>query len=285
MTDEAVPAPDATAVFVALWRALHVEIDPPPYVLRDEIGLKLASPPPGWRQRSSMDPVKTRRVRASVVARARFVEDLVEKQVRDGVDQYLILGAGLDSFAQRRPDIASKIQLFEVDRPRPQTWKRRRLIQAGFGVPNWLHLIPVDFEAGKDWPDEIAAAGFDSRRPAVVSALGLSMYLSRQAVGVLLRRIASFAPGSTLVMSFLLPVDRDDAEERALRQAAVQRTSEAGTPFVTAFGPDELLELARESGFAEVQHVSSADLTELYFRGRSDGLRPLGSEQLMVARS
>lgn len=283
--DGTVPAPDATAIFVALWRALHVELDAPPHILDDKVGLRLAAPPPGWRQRSSMDPVKTRRVRASVVARARFVEDLVEQQVAAGVGQYLILGAGLDSFAQRRTELASRMRLFEVDRPGPQAWKRRRLVQAGFGVPEWLHLVPVDFEARVDWSERIVAAGFDIARPAVVSALGVSMYLGRDANGELLQQVAGLAPGSTLVMSFLLPPEGDDAEERALRQAAEQRTREAGTPFVTAFEPGELVELARASGFREARHISAADLTERYFRGRSDGLKPLGSEALLVASS
>lgn len=278
-----VPAPDATALFVALWRALHVELDPPPHILGDKVGLRLAAPPPGWRQRSSMDPVKTRRVRASVVARARFVEDLVEQQVAAGVDQYLILGAGLDSFAQRRSELASTIQLFEVDRPGPQAWKRRRLVEAGFGLPEWLHLVPVDFEARVDWSERIVAAGFDIGRPAIVSALGVSMYLSREAIAQLLRRVAGLARGSTLAMSFLLPPEGDDAEERALRHAAEQRTREAGTPFVTAFEPAELLDLARASGFRETRRISAAELTNLYFQDRSDGLKPLGSESLLVA--
>jgi methyltransferase (TIGR00027 family) len=285
MTHSPVPAPDATAVFVALWRALHVAIDPPPHVLHDMVGLKLASPPPGWRQRSSMDPLKTRRVRASIVGRARFVDDLVEAEASGGVDQYLILGAGLDSFAQRRVAIASKMQLFEVDRPGPQAWKRQRLLQVGFGISEWLHLVPVDFEAGNDWSEEIMTAGFDFKRPAVVSALGLTMYLSREAIGELLRRVAATAPGSTLVMSFLRPPDGDDAEERALREAAQQRAREGGTPFVSAFAPDELAELACASGFREAKHVSAADLTALYFQGRSDGLLPLRSEELMVAKT
>jgi methyltransferase (TIGR00027 family) len=199
------------------------------------------------------------------------------------VGQYLILGAGLDSFAQRRVDIASKMQLFEVDRPGPQAWKRERLRQTGMGIPEWLHLVPVDFEAGKDWSKEISAAGFDFQRPAVVSALGLTMYLSLDAISELLRHVAALARGSSLVLSFLRPPDEDDAEERALREAARQRAREGGTPFVSSFAADELIQLARSCGFREATHVSAADLTARYFQGRSDGLRPLGSEELIVA--
>src|SRR6516162_10015293 len=133
MHDEATAAPDGTAVRVALWRALHVQLDPPPHVLADEIGLRLVAPDAGWRDRPDMDPQRTRTSRASVVARARFIEDLVVEQAGRGVSQYVLLGAGLDSFAQRRPEIASTLTVFEVDQPVTQAWKRRRLIELGFG--------------------------------------------------------------------------------------------------------------------------------------------------------
>src|SRR5437868_12738964 len=123
MHDEREPAPDDTAVRVALWRALHVEVDPPPHVLEDEVGLKLAAPDDEWRSRPDMSPF-TRPFRASIVARARFIEDLVEEQAASGVAQYVILGAGLDTFAQRRPELASRMLVFEIDRPEPQEWKR-----------------------------------------------------------------------------------------------------------------------------------------------------------------
>jgi methyltransferase (TIGR00027 family) len=124
-------APDSTAVRVALWRAVHVQIDPPPHVLEDEIGFKLAAPEDGWRHRSDMDPQFTRLFRASIVARARFIEDLVAEEVGRGVSQYIVLGAGLDTFAQRKPEIASGLKVFEVDQPGPQGWKRLRLIELG----------------------------------------------------------------------------------------------------------------------------------------------------------
>ena len=107
MHDERSVAPDRSAVRVALWRAMHVQVDPPPHVLEDEIGLKLVAPDNGWRTRPDMDPHATSRFRASIVARARFIEDLVVEQAGHGVRQYVILGAGLDTFAQRRPEIAS----------------------------------------------------------------------------------------------------------------------------------------------------------------------------------
>jgi ABC-2 type transport system permease protein len=110
MPDQPLAAPDGTAVRVALWRAMHVQVDPPPHVLEDEVGLRLADPADGWRRRPDLDPHTTSRARASIVARARFVEDLVAEQAALGVGQYVILGAGLDTFAQRRPEIAAGLR-------------------------------------------------------------------------------------------------------------------------------------------------------------------------------
>src|SRR5947208_3274238 len=170
MPDQQTATADSTAVRVALWRALHVEVDAPPHVLEDEIGLRLVAPDEGWRQRPDMNPNFTRLFRASIVARARFVEDLVADQVSHGVGQYVILGAGLDTFAQRKPEIASRLRLFEVDRPGPQAWKRKRLTELGFGIPELLWLVPVDFEGGDAWWQRLLAAGFDAGQPAVVAS-------------------------------------------------------------------------------------------------------------------
>jgi methyltransferase (TIGR00027 family) len=274
--------PDSTAVRVALWRAMHVRVDAPPHVLDDEIGLQLAAPDDGWRGRPDMDPVFTRGFRSAIVARARFIEDLIAEQADAGVGQYVLLGAGLDTFAQRRPDIASRLAVFEVDRPGPQAWKRRRLTELGFGVPEWLRLVPVDFEAGSWW-EALAAAGFDATRPAVVASTGVSMYLTREANAATLRQIASFAPGSTLAMTFLLPIELLDVDDRPGLQMAEKGARSSGTPFLSFFAPPDMLALATGAGFHEARHVPLSELAERYFTGRTDGLRPSSGEDLLVA--
>src|SRR2546428_10907047 len=158
-------APDSTAMRVALWRAMHVQVDAPPHVLEDEIGLRLAAPDDGWRRRPDMDPQATSGYRAAIVARARFIEDLVTEQAGHGVAQYVILGAGLDMFAERRPEIASGLRIFEVDQPGPQAWKRQRLIELGFGIPEWLRLVPVGFLSGGSWGVGLASSGFCATPP------------------------------------------------------------------------------------------------------------------------
>jgi methyltransferase (TIGR00027 family) len=271
-------------VRVALWRAIHVQADPPPHVLEDEIGLRLAAPDESWRRRPDMDPHGTRYFRASIVARARFIEDLVVEQAGKGVRQYVILGAGLDTFTQRRPEIASGLRVFEVDQPGPQSWKRQRLIELGFGVPEWLRLVPVDFEAGDAWWQRLAVAGFDAGQPAVVASTGVSMYLTKDAIAATLRQVAALAPGSTLAMTFLLPLEHADPEVRPGLQMAEKGARASGTPFISFFTPAEMLTLARAAGFRDAQHVSAATLTQRYFAGRTDGLRPPNNaEELLVA--
>jgi methyltransferase (TIGR00027 family) len=277
------PEPDSTAVRTALWRAMHVAVDPPPHVLEDEIGLKLAAPDDRWRDRPDMDAGATRPFRASIVARARFIEDLVEEQAASGVGQYVILGAGLDTFAQRRPEIASRLKVFEVDQPAHQAWKRDRLMELGWGVPEWLQLVPVDF-AGESWRERVADAGFEAGQPAVVVSTGVSMYLTKEANVAALRQVATLAAGSTFATTFILPLELADPDVRPGLQLAANGARASGTPFISYFTPNEMLGLARDAGFREARHVSAAELAQRYFAGRTDGLRPPNNaEELVVA--
>jgi methyltransferase (TIGR00027 family) len=273
-------APDHTAVRVALWRALHVEVDAPPHVLVDEVGLRLAAPDDGWRRRPDMDPETTRGMRASIVARARFVEDLIAER---RAPQYAIFGAGLDTFAQRHPDAG--IRVFEIDQPGTQAWKRRRLDELGLPPPGWLQLVAVDFEAGDPWWPRLVAAGFDPARPAVVSSTGVAMYLTRETNAATLRQLAgALAPGSTLAMTFMIPLELvGDPGERRVREFAERGARTSGTPFISFYAPDEILAAARAAGFRDAVHVSADELSARYFADRSDGLRPAASEQLLVA--
>ena len=286
MADEQTAAADSTAVRVALWRAMHVQVDPPPHVLEDEIGLRLAAPDEAGAERPDMDPAGTSRFRAAIVARARFIEDLVAEQAGQGVAQYVILGAGLDTFAQRRPEIASRLRVFEVDQPGPQAWKRRRLIELGFGIPDWLRLVPVDFETGGSWWDQLAAAGFDPGQPAVVVSTGVSMYLTKDATEATLRQIAlRLAPARRSPSRFCCrpssSMTRTDPDWRWPRRAREQpgRRSSASTLRTKCW------HWPAQVGFREAQHVAGAVLVERYFADRSDDLRPSSGEDLLLART
>jgi methyltransferase (TIGR00027 family) len=275
--------PDNTAVRTALWRALHLEVDAPPHVLEDRVGLRLVAPENGWRDRPDMDPRSTAGFRASIVARARYVEDVVAERAEAGDVQYVILGAGLDSFAQRRTDLAGRVRVFEVDQRGTQEWKRQRLGELGYPALDWLRFVPSDFEVAGDWRKGLLDAGFDPAVPAVVASAGVSMYLTKPANAATLREIARLGRGTSLVMSFLLPMESLAAEDRPGLEISQRGAAAAGTPFRSFFTPDEIVAMARDAGFAGARHVSSADQNARYFIGRADGLRLPTGEDLLVA--
>jgi methyltransferase (TIGR00027 family) len=274
--------PDNTAVRTALWRAMHVQVDSSPHIIEDKIGFKLVAPADGWRERPDMDANFTKRLRASMVARARFIEDLIIEESKRGIVQYVILGAGLDTFAQRRQDVASTLQVFEIDQPDTQTWKQQRLIELGYGIPNWLHFVSVDFEISSWW-EQLLHAGFDTRKPAVVACTGVSLYLTKDAIFATLRQITTLAPGSKLAMAFYLPMDLLDEEDKFLQQIAEKGAQAAGTPFISFYTPNEILTVAREAGFTTIETISASDLAKRYFVGRTDNLNPASGEEFLVA--
>lgn len=280
--DKQIIAPEHTAVRVALWRALHVQIDPKPNILTDEIGEKLVAEE-NWKSRQDMNPDFSKGMRASIVGRARFIEDIVEAETKKGVAQYVILGAGLDTFAQRRNDLAGKLHIFEVDQPGPQAWKQKRLKEIGLPVPDSLHFVPVDFEAGQSWWKELLASSFDLTKPAIVVSTGVSMYLTKEANKATLEKLAKLAPGSTFAMTFMLALELLSPEERATMEFVMKRTKEAGTPFLSLFSPPEILSLAKEAGFKKAEYVSGEDIYQRYFANRSDGLRAGNAEAFLVA--
>ncbi len=171
--------------------------------------------------------------------------------------------------------------MFEVDRPGPQAWKRRRLLDLGLGVPDWLRLVPVDLEG--DWWGSLLTAGLDPARPAGVASTGVTMYLTAEAVEATFRHVAGLAPGSTFVTSFLRPLEDVVPEEQEQLRIAMNGARAAGTPFLSFYTPPRILALAHETGFHEARHVSAADLEQRYFAGRTDGLRPSRGEELLVA--
>ncbi|HNP57999.1 MAG TPA: SAM-dependent methyltransferase [Gordonia sp. (in: high G+C Gram-positive bacteria)] len=268
---------DSTAVRTALWRALHVLVDDEPHVLDDPIGLQIADVDDDWRTRPDMDPARTGANRASIVARARAVEDTLASS---GAGQYVVLGAGLDTYAQRHP---GGVRVFEVDAPATSAWKRGRLAELGFECSGQLSLVPVDFEAGESWLAEAVEAGLDPASPVVVSMLGVTMYLTREAVLATLRQAASLPPGSTTVFTYSRPIEMAPPEVRPFLEVAFRGAAESGHPWLTLLTPDEAADLAREAGFAEVQVVTSNDLHDRYFAGRTDGLSPVGGEDLVIA--
>jgi methyltransferase (TIGR00027 family) len=289
--------PDSTAVTVALWRAAHLILDAPPHVLEDRFAIMLAGD--AGTLRSAEFPVEDgapvdesgarwltdarmlgqrRHWRATVVARSRFAEDLVRQT---GVGQYVVLGAGLDSFALRNKN-APSVEVFEVDEPATQAWKRDRLLQLRLASP-CLHFAPVDFESGESWVEEIKTCGFDSASPAVVAMLGVSQYITEDAMTETMSAVASLQARSILVASFLLPIGSIEQDEMEMRRATEASAAARGHPWTTFYRPDEIASLARDAGLPSCHVVSPQDLTDSYFATREDGLKPSSSEYLFVA--
>lgn len=283
MSPTSKPSPDSTAVRVALWRALHTLVDARPWVFEDEMGLKLAAPEAEWRARPDMNPEFTQPFRASIVGRARFIEDLVVDNQKN-IRQYVLLGAGLDTFAQRRLDVAGDMQIFEVDQPGPQAWKRQRLEELGLKRAAGLHFVPVNFETDSWW-EKLKAEGFDPKRPAIVASTGVSMYLTREANSATLHTLVQLAPGSQVAMSYLLPLELTAPELRHGRELAERGARASGTPFISFFSSPEMRALALDSGFKEATTITAADLNARYFRNRTDGLRLADAEEILLAKT
>ncbi|MDD2798704.1 MAG: class I SAM-dependent methyltransferase [Bacteroidales bacterium] len=272
--------PNNTAIRTALWRALHSQIDAQPFVFEDEIGLKLIDPTEDWQQRPDMK--FTKRIRASIVARARYVEDLLMEQIKQGVSQYVILGSGLDTFAQRRLNEDTNLHIFEIDHPDTLTWKQERLKELGYGVPNYLHFVPVDFETDS-WYEALMKGKFDKNKKSVIASTGVTLYLTKEAIISTLNQIATFASGSTLAMTFNLPIELVDEDDKPLIEMSIKGAHASGTPMISFFAPDEILALAREAGFKKAKTISTKEMKQLYFANRTDDLYPASGEIFLIA--
>lgn len=272
--------PDSTAVRTALWRALHGQVDAKPHIIEDDVGLKLIAPGNDWQQKPDMK--FTRRLRASIVARARFIDDLIIEEIKIGIEQYVILGAGLDSFAQRRVEQASKLQIYEIDQPDTLIWKEQRLIELGYGIPEYLHFVAVDFEKSSWW-HELLKEGFQPGKPALVACTGVSLYLNRTVILSILKRIALLPQGSTLAMTFYLPKALLGEEDKSLLEISSKGAREGGTPFVSFFSQDEILDFANAAGFKKAKTISANEMEQRYFLYRTDDLLPAGGEFFLLA--
>lgn len=274
-------APDNTAVRTALWRALHVLTDNKPYVIEDKIGYDLIKPEKNWQERPDMK--YTKRLRASIVARARFVEDVAKEQIEKGVRQYVLLGAGLDSFAQRNTEINSQVDIYEIDQPNTLAWKKEKLINNGYKILDNLHFVPVNFETSSWWT-ELLNKGFDITQKAFVSCTGVTLYLTKEAIIDTLKKMILLASGSSIAIAFYLPLEQLDEEDKTLIEMSIKGAAASGTPFVSFFPVEEIVKLAEEIGFKEIKTISTKDMTEKYFKDRADQLVPASGEFFLVAR-
>jgi methyltransferase (TIGR00027 family) len=275
--------PSRTALRVATLRAAHQLLDEP-IVLNDPIALPILGPQAEAELRE--DPFlyndsMSRGLRAAVVVRSRFAEDELARAVATGVRQYVVLGAGLDTFAYRNPHKAAGLRVFEVDHLSTQQWKRGCLKDAGIALPEDLVFAPVDFEHGT-LAQGLTEAGFRTDLPACFSWLGVTMYLTEAAILESLGFVASLPKLSSISFDYRVPASMLDPIQQAIGELMAQRAAAVGEPWVSAFDPTLLRQQILKLGFSEAETCEPDALNRRYLHRRKDGLRTGG--RIMCAR-
>ena len=255
--------PSRTAFRVADRRAAHQLLDRP-LVFEDPLAVRIV----GGKVDTDESPM-SRALRAFMAVRNRFAEDRLENAMDRGVEQYVLLGAGLDTFAYRHP---GAIRVFEVDHPATQDWKRELLVRAGIAPPDTTAFVAVDFEHD-DLARRLAESGFDLREPAFFSWLGVTPYLTREAFDETLRFLASTARESEVAFDWCVELSMLSGAERRVVEALAARVASVGEPFRLFFRPEDLEASLRSAGFDDIETLGRDEINARYFADRSDGLR------------
>jgi methyltransferase (TIGR00027 family) len=256
-----------TALGVAARRAAHQLLDHP-QVLADPIAMPILGRGFEIDHKRQQHPA-ARVFRAFLAARSRYVEDNLATAVAAGVTQYVVLGAGLDTFAYRSP--FPHIRVFEVDFPATQEWKRSLLKDAGIPEPANLTFVPLDFEH-KTLSAGLAEAGFDTSQPAFFGWLGVVPYLTLPAFRSTIDAIASLPAGSGVSFDYALSDEELSPARQHARQVLADRVALAGEPFRLFFRSDRLENELKSAGFQRIEQSDSLELNQLYFSNRTDGL-------------
>jgi len=267
-----------TALRVAVGRGLHRLWDAPPWILDDPFALILVGPE--WQELvgSSSNPV-LRQAIAELVVRSRYAED---RLARGTFSQYVILGAGLDSFAWRRPDLLRSLRVFEVDHPASQAWKRQRIDKLGLPTSDQLVFAPVDFEV-QSLHDGLDAAGFDWTQPSMFLWMGVAMYLTVDAIEATLRTVAECRSGSAIVFDYFVTDPYLDDVGREHLAVWLPIAARAREPVQTRWSPTEAEQVVLRCGLQVADHPSRDELVRRYFADRTDGLQPVSSSRLIAA--
>lgn len=271
--DAGLRGPSRTALMAAMGRSLHRD-GPPPHILDDWMAADLAGEEGRAildNMRANVTPDRLHAFQAWTAVRSRFVEDFVDSAVAAGVSQYVVLGAGIDSFAYRRADLIECLTIFEVDHPLSQAWKLNRLDELHFTLPRNVVFAAVDFET-QSLGAALKASGFGFDKRAVVSWIGVTMYLASEAIHATLDTVASCAQGTRLVLTYDQPPDVLDKRGRALLADVSGTAARYGEPFVSLFRRNEMERLLVEHGFDSVTHFGAKDAVQRYFGGTDVGM-------------
>jgi len=277
-------ASSQTARTAAAARAAHLIVDQPPAIFSDAPAAALlgneADEYVGYH-RAHGSHVVLAGARGQVVCRSRLAEDSLASAIGRGISQYVILGAGLDSFAYRSA-FARSGRIFEVDHEPTQAWKRRQLAAARITVPENVTFVAADFETWSLAADLIRG-GFDPAAPAFVSWLGVTMYLTTEAIGRTFAELAMLAPGSEVVADYMLPAGMRDEAGNTYVELVGPSTAERGEPWLTFLSPADMSQLLARHGLRPLRHVAQRDIGDATTWRRSDSLRPV--ELAMIAHA
>jgi len=268
--------PSNTAFRAAILRAVHQLIDEEPKILNDPIVLRLLDASTLDYIRLNPDKFRTHRMRAlrsHIVLRSRYAEDRLAEAVRSGVRQYLILGAGLDTFPYRQPNWARVLRIFEVDHIASQRSKRERLRLAGIETPPNVEFVALDFETSA-LRDCLHKSTLDFKKPTFLSWLGVTMYLSTDAIDAVFRFVSSLPKSSEIVFTFASTTHTaNENRVESLITPLAALAAEQGEPWRTFFEPNDLIHKLRKLGFSTVTFPSASEVDTLYFRSRRDDLK------------
>jgi methyltransferase (TIGR00027 family) len=263
-----------TALVATYIRAAHQLFDAQPLILDDPVALSLLGADAAIQIRQAVERHQTpegRVLRAHVVLRSRFTEDRLAAAVFRGIKQYVILGAGFDTFAFRQPQWAKKLKIFEVDHPGTQAMKRSKLAAAGIVLPENLVFADVDFEK-ESLHDGLCRHRVSNAELTFFSWLGVTMYLKEDAIDAVLKTVAAFPESSEIVLTFIQPpTSLSDAEKKSYARL-VESVASAGEPFESYFEPDALEAKLRNLCFSKMVFLSPADAQAGYFQQRPNDL-------------
>jgi methyltransferase (TIGR00027 family) len=276
--------PSQTAMTAAAARAAHLLVDSEPRIFADSLAaLLLGDKAETYLRyhREHGDHPLLAGTRAQATCRSRFTENQLALAAARGTAQYVILGAGLDSFACRS-ELAGRLRVFEVDHPATQQRKRALMAAAGLAEPPTLTWVPVDFETD-ELIAALTAAGLDPAAPAFVSWLGVTMYLTAEAIGATLTSLSRLAPGSELVTDYMLTADLRDADGVAYADLVMPDSERRGEPWLSFFTPEQMTGLLTGHGFTGVRDVRQRDAVSAALWERTDLLRPIELSRLCHA--
>jgi methyltransferase (TIGR00027 family) len=270
--------PSRTAMMAAVGRGLHRLEAAAPWVFDDSLALVLVGPTWPMIRAGLVEALSEPLLWATsgmTVLRARYTE---ERLIAGAFDQYVLLGAGLDSFAWRRPDLlAAGLTVIEVDHPASQAWKLARAAELGLPSSDRHVFVPVDFEV-ESLADGLDRAGFDWSKRTFFSWLGVVPYLTVDAIEATLRSLAKSAAGSEIVLTYGIAEPFQDDVGRMMFDRFGRLAAAVGEPLQTFFAPDEAEACAARCGLAVLDHPTPDDIRARFLAGRTDGLTAVSFE-------